>query len=81
MFYFTDGMLGLTLLVVWFSLDCSVEKTKDSFITSFKKILNPAFAVFLLIGFAMGIEIGVGGNYVIVYLQEELGATSTMIGT
>ena len=65
-------MLGLTLLVVWFALDCEVEKTKDSFITSFKKILNPAFAVFLLIGFAMGIEIGVGGNYVILYLQEEL---------
>ena len=80
MFYFTDGMLGFTFLVVWFSLDCEVEKTKDSFITSFKKVFNQAFAVFLLIGFAMGLEIGVGSNYVIVYLQEELGATSTMIG-
>ena len=79
-FYFTDAVLGVTFLVVLLFLEVKVEKNKERFVPSFKKIFNPASATFLLLIFSMGIEMGIGANYVIIYLQEDLKASSAMVG-
>jgi len=80
MFYFTAGTLVVCFLVVIFFLEVKVEKNTEKFIPSFKKIINPASGVFLILVFALGITVGIEANYVLVYLGEDLGATSTMIG-
>ena len=79
-YYFSDATLGITILVVMLFLDIKVEKNKESFVHSFKNIFNPASAIFLLLVFGLGIPFGVGGSYGIIYLQEDLQASSTMIG-
>ena len=67
-------------MVVLIFLEVNVEKNTEKFIPSFKKIINSASGVFLILIFALGVTVGVEGNYIFVYLQEDLGATSTMIG-
>ena len=62
-------------------VDVKVEKNKESFVESFKKIVNPASGIFLFLVFGgLGIPIGLCANYVNIYLQEDLQASSTMIG-
>ena len=47
---------------------------------AFKKIINPASGVFFTIVCGFGMGSGVFMNYGAVYLQEEMGASSAMIG-
>ena len=61
-------------------LDIKVEKNKESLFYAFRRIINPASATFLLIMLVAGIGWGVLANYTLVYLQEEMGASSAMIG-
>jgi hypothetical protein len=70
----------VSCLIVAFFLEIKVEKNKENMFHGFKKIINPASAVFftILCGFGMGC--GVFFNYGAVYLQEEMGASSAMIG-
>ena len=67
-------------MVVILFLKVKVEKNTEKFMPSFKKIINPASGVFLILAFGLGLTIGIEGNYVLIYLGEDLGATSTMIG-
>ena len=73
-------MLAVAAIVILFFVEVRIEKNKEKFIPSVKKILNPALGVFLLFIFALGIPIGISANYVYAYLQDELQASSAMIG-
>ena len=73
-------MLAMAAIVVLFFVEVRIEKNKEKFIPSVKKILNPALGVFLLLIFSLGIPVGISANYVYAYLQDELQASSTMIG-
>ena len=70
----------MAAIVVLFFVEVRIEKNKEKFIPAVKKILNPALGVFLLLIFSLGIPVGISANYVFAYLQDELQASSTMIG-
>ena len=57
-----------------------MEKNKENLLYAFKKIINPASGVFFLILFGFGIGTGIFFNYGVVYLQEEMEASSAMVG-
>ena len=73
-------MLAMAAIVVLFFVEVRIEKNKEKFIPAVKKILNPALGVFLLLIFSLGIPVGISANYVYAYLQDELQASSSMIG-
>ena len=57
-----------------------MEKNDGNILDAFKRILNPASGIFFLILLGLGIGFGVSANYVVVYLQEDMGASSAMVG-
>ena len=57
-----------------------VEKNEESFLYAFRRILNPASGMFFLMILGLGIGWGVAANYVAVYMQEDMGASSAMVG-
>ena len=79
-YYVSDGFLAVCCLMIIVFLDINVEKNRQGVVQAFKRIINPATGVFLLIMFFNGMGLGIFINYVAIYLQEELGASSAMIG-
>ena len=75
-----DIFLLVTSFIIVFALEIKVEHAKESIAKGFSKILNPASGVFFAIGMGMGLGFGVFSTYGPVYLQEEMGASSAMIG-
>ena len=67
-------------MIILVFVDVRVEKNKQSMFQALKRIINPASGVFLFIMLGAGIGNGIYVNYVPVYLQEELKASSAMIG-
>ena len=70
----------MAAMVVLFFVEVKITKNTEKFIPAVKKILNPALGVFLLLIFSLGIPVGISANYVFAYLQDELQASSSMIG-
>ena len=79
-YYFSDGILAICFLLVLLTLDVKVEKSKESFIEAIKRISNPASYIFFMIILGSGIGVGIYNNYVVVYLQEDMEASSAMVG-
>ena len=75
-----DIFLLVTSVIIVFALEIKVEHAKEGIVQGFTKILNPASGVFFAIGMGMGLGFGVFSTYGPVYLQEEMGASSAMIG-
>ena len=80
-YYVSDGFLAVSCAIILLLLNIKTEKHKQNALHAFKRIANPASVVFVLIMIVNGIGIGIFASYGIVYLQEDMGATSTMIGT
>ena len=76
----SDSFLAASGLIIILLLDVKVEQHKQSFAHAFKSILNPATAIFLVISLVLGFGYGIFANYLTIYLQEDLGASSAMIG-
>ena len=76
----SDGFLTIEFLVVVIFLEVHVEKNKQNIFRALKRVMNPAMVVFLSIMFLAGIGQGVYFSYVIVYIQEDLQASSAMVG-
>ena len=79
-YYFADGLYVVCCLVILVFLKIEVEKTEATVMYAFKRVLNPATGVFLVILLGNGIGYGIYLNYVVVYLQENLEASSAMVG-
>ena len=79
-YYVSDAFYAVAFLIILIFLNVNAEKHKQSIFHAFKRIANPASGVFLLLMLSLGIEMGIFSNYVLVYLQEDLKATSAMIG-
>ena len=79
-YYFSDGILVICFFIILFTLDIKVDKNKASFFEAISRICNPASFIFFMIILGTGIGLGVGANYVVVYLQEDMGASSAMVG-
>ena len=78
-YYFSDGCAAVSCLLVIIFLKINVEKTKHTLFGAFKRIANPATGVFLLIMLTLGFGFAIM-TYLLVYLQEEMQASSAMIG-
>ena len=66
-------------MVILLFLEIKVEKNKGSMLHAFKRLLNPATGVYFTILLGLGIGLGIF-NYVPLYLQDEMEASSAMIG-
>ena len=80
-YYVSDVLLGLSCILTIWLLDVQIEKGKSqSLASSARTMFNPAFILLILMVLWFGIANAISGNYVPVYLQNSLGATSGMIG-
>ena len=79
-YYVSDGFLAVCCVIIIVFLNVKAEKHKQNVFHAFKRIANPASGVFVIIMIVTGIGIGVMSSYVMVYLQEDLEASSSMIG-
>jgi predicted MFS family arabinose efflux permease len=79
-YYVSDGFLAVSCIIIIVLLNVKAKKHKQNVFHAFKRIANPASGVFVIIMIVNGIGIGVMSSYVMVYLQEDLGASSSMIG-
>jgi len=80
MYYLSDGFVVVSCVIIVVFLEIKVEKNKENMFHAFKKLINPASGVLFTIVFGFGMGLGVFFNYGTVYLQEEMGATTAMIG-
>ena len=78
-YYVSDICLAVCCIIILVFLDIRVEKDKQNIFSALKRVINPATAVFLLIMLVSGLGHGIYFDYVAVYLQEELNASSSMI--
>ena len=79
-YYVSDGFLAVCCIIIIVFLNVKAETHKQNAFHAFKRIANPASGAFVIIMIVSGIGIGVMSSYGIVYLQEEMEASSSMIG-
>ena len=79
-YYVSDGFIFVSCAIILIFLEIQVEKNNGNLLDAFRRILNPASGVYFLICFGIGLGFGVFGNYGAVYLQEEMSASSAMVG-
>ena len=78
-YYLSDIFLLVSFMVILLFLKIKVEKNKGSILHAFKSLVNPATGVYFTIMLGLGIGLGIF-NYVPLYLQDEMEASSAMIG-
>lgn len=79
-YYLSDGFVVVSCLIVIMFVHVKAEKHKQSIFHAFMRISNPATGVYLLIMLILGMGMGIFQTYLMVYLQEDLKASSAMIG-
>ena len=79
-YYVSDGFVAISCLILIVFVQVKAEKHKQSVFHAFRRIANPATGVFLVVMLVQGVGFGIFQNYLIVYLQEDLNASSAMIG-
>jgi len=61
-------------------LEINVEKNRENIFQVSRQIINPTSGLFFLICLGMGLGRGLFNNYGPIYLQEQMEASSAMIG-
>ena len=80
-YYVSDVLLALSCILTIWILDVRVEKEKSkNLMESARSMLNPSFILLVLMVAWVGITTQVSQIYVPVYLQDDLGASSDLIG-
>ena len=79
-FYVSDVFLFVGCLIVYFYLEINVEKNRENIFQVSREIINPTAGLFFLICLGMGLGRGLFNNYGAIYLQEQMKASSAMIG-
>jgi len=80
-FYVADCMMVFCAAMTLLTLNVHVKTGENqSMIKNLKKMANPAIMIYFGLVLITGICFGTTDTYVNLYLQEELGAPSSMIG-
>ena len=77
LFYMYDGYFLLAaVLMIWLSV--TLERSGQSTLEALKKIWNKSALIVFSLLFILGIQWGVQDSYVLVYLTDEMGASSQL---
>ena len=85
MYFVTDGILGLALVLLLWKIDGSTgfkqkeEKNEENIAKAIKKLFSIPMVFFLLGLMITGICIGINGTYLYLYLQNDLDASSELL--
>ncbi len=79
MYYCMDAILVVVVAITCF-IDVKIEKSSESDWKALKKFMQPVFLIFFGLNLILGTTFGVADTYVAVFLEEEFGASSELIG-